>query len=411
MIDLSQLPEPSARRIAVRVKAAAERAIRAGHPWVYDESILKQSHPGTAGDLAVIYDRAKNRFLGIGLYDPLSPIRIRILQAKTASTIDRRWFSDRLQQAQARRQPLWARGTSGYRLAYGESDGLPALVIDRYAAALVIKLYSSAWLPHLKTLIPALQATVPFQTLVLRLSRALQSKPSPALTASGLHDGQRLLGADCRAAFVENGLRFQADICKGHKTGFFFDQRDNRQRVRELAAGARVLDVFSYVGAFTVYALAGGAKSATALDSSRAALQGIRRSAADNQLNPQRVETIAGDAFAALPQLAAQQRQFSFVIIDPPTFTSSRADLPRAAAAYQRLVRLALPLLSDGGILMMSSCSSRLTAPSFFALVDKAIAQAGRPREVIAQSTHGIDHPIGFPPAQYLKATFVRIHR
>ena len=157
MIDLGKLPEPSDKNIAVRVKPAAERAIRQGHPWVFEESIVKQSHLGNAGDLAVIYDRDKNRFLAVGLYDPFSPIRIKILQREQPERINFAWFVNALEVAQARRQPLIDKGITGYRLVYGESDRLPALVIDRYGDTLVMKLYTVAWLPQMKTLIAAMR--------------------------------------------------------------------------------------------------------------------------------------------------------------------------------------------------------------------------------------------------------------
>ena len=152
MIDLSKLPEPAEKNIAVRVKPAAERAIKQGHPWVFEEAITKQSHLGNTGDLAVIYDKAKNRFLAVGLYDPFSPIRIKILQQETPTRINFAWFVKKLEAAQARRQALVDTGTTGYRLVYGESDGFPALVIDRYGDTLVMKLYTIAWAPHLKSL-------------------------------------------------------------------------------------------------------------------------------------------------------------------------------------------------------------------------------------------------------------------
>ncbi|MCY4147573.1 MAG: hypothetical protein OXF90_14060, partial [Chloroflexi bacterium] len=138
--------------MSLRIKPAAERALRQGHPWVFEESILKQSHLGGTGDLAVIYDRDKNNFLAVGLYDPLSPIRVKVLQARQPRKINRQFFIDRLEAAQEKRNPLISQGTTGYRLAYGESDGFPALVLDRYGETLVLKLYTTAWIAHLREL-------------------------------------------------------------------------------------------------------------------------------------------------------------------------------------------------------------------------------------------------------------------
>jgi 23S rRNA (cytosine1962-C5)-methyltransferase len=269
MTPLDALPRASDRRIALQVTPAAERALRGGHPWVFDQAIVKQSHAGQPGDLAVIFD-GKRRFLAIGLYDPDSPIRVRVLQHRQPATIDRAWFAGRLQAAAAIRQPLVAQHTTGYRLVHGENDGLPGLIAGRYADTLVVKLYTAAWLPHLRDVVAGLHTVQPFERLVLRLSRNTAASAAPY----GLSDGQTLIGDDPGGPviFQENGLFFAADVVKGHKTGFFFDQRDNRAEVRARAAGRRVLDVFAYSGGFSVYAAAGGATEVTSLDISAPAL-------------------------------------------------------------------------------------------------------------------------------------------
>jgi len=413
MSDFARLPALSSKNIACRVKAAAERAIRQGHPWVYENAIVRQSQSGQAGDLAVIYDRAENQFLAIGLYDPFSPIRIRILQANSQAAINRGWFARKLAQAQALRQTLIESGTSGYRLVYGESDGLPALVIDRYDDALVIKLYSLVWIPHLPNLMAALKESIAFETLYLRLSRALQSSQASLLEDYHLHDGQVLMG-DLNPApvpFSENGLVFAADVRYGHKTGFFFDQRDNRQRVRQLAAGRRVLDVFCYVGGFTIYALAGGAKSVTAVDTSQAAIKALERHVSSNQLELERVETRVADAFVGMQALVSEGRKYELVIVDPPSFAKRQAEVAGALRAYRRLLRLALKLTASDGILVMSSCSSRIQPRQFFNLMVNTANQDGCRLEMIAQSSHALDHPIGFREAAYLKTLFARVKR
>ena len=413
MIDYSKLPTASEKNISVRVKGAAERAVRQGHPWVFEDAILRQSHLGNAGDLAVIYDREKNNFLAVGLYDPLSPIRIKVLQTLQPMRIDRAFFSEKLKTAQAKRGPLISEGTTGYRLVYGESDGFPALIIDRYGDTLVMKLYTSAWLPHLEALIGALEDAIVFDNLVLRLSRALQSDRLNVAKLYGLEDGQQLVGADADepVAFVENGLLFQADVRKGHKTGFFFDQRDNRQMVRELAKGRRVLDVFSYTGGFSVYALAGGARAITALDVSEPALETLKVNVENNGFNAGLIDEMAGDAFTSLTQLIQARRKFNMVIVDPPAFANSRASMRNAVMAYRRLVEMALRLLADDGLLVMASCSSRIKADMFFELVERSAAVAGFKLEVIDKTGHALDHPVGFPEAAYLKALFARVKK
>lgn len=407
MYQLPDLPLPSEKRIAIKVKPAAERAIKQGHPWVYEDAIQKQSHEGQSGDIAVIYDKKKDKFLAVGLYDPDSPIRIKILQTNTPAQIDHAWFSQKLQQAQSIRQPLFKSGTNGYRLVYGESDGLPALIIDRYADTLVMKIYSLAWLPHLHTLISAIQITIKFERLVLRLSRALQDNPF------GLQDGQIVIGEPIREpiAFIENDLTFHADVIHGHKTGFFFDQRDNRQRIHELTAGRTVLDIFSYVGAFTVYALAGGATSVTALDISQPAMAALQDNIQANKFDMNKVEMLVDDAFEGMNRLIQQGKKFDIVIVDPPSFAKSQAEVERAIASYTRLTKLALPLVDREGILVMASCSSRIKPDTFFNSILNTANQEGYTLDIIARTSHAIDHPIGFPEAEYLKAIFANLKK
>ena len=410
-MNLDQLPQRAEKNISVRVKGAAERAVRQGHPWVFEDSIVRQSHLGNGGDLAVIYDRADNNFLAVGLYDPLSPIRIKVLQSLQPMRINQGFFADKLRAAQAKRQPLISTETTGFRLVYGESDGFPALIIDRYGNTLVLKLYTTAWIPHLKTLIQALQETVIFDDLVLRLSRALQSDRLNVARLFGLRDGQRLIGdqASGQVEFVENGLLFQADVVKGHKTGFFFDQRDNRSKVRELAKGRRVLDVFSYSGGFAVYALAGGARSVTALDASEPALETLKLNVESNGFGLDKVDVMAADAFEGMRGLIASKRKFNLVIVDPPAFANSRASMRNAVLAYRRLAEMALRLLANDGVLMMASCSSRISADMFYQLVTRSASVAGYELAVLETTSHALDHPIGFAEAEYLKAVFVKL--
>lgn len=408
MFDFSQLPEVSKRNIAIHVKPAAERAIKSGHPWLFDNSIRKQSRTGNAGDIAVIFDK-KNQFLAVGIYDPDSLIRVKILHHSSSAKVNSDFFRDKLSQAFAIRESLNQGNTTGYRLVYGEGDSLPGLIIDRYADVLVIKLYSLAWLPHLQAIIDNLNALLPEKTLVLRLSRILQDAET-----FGLYDGMIIQGelAENKVTFEENGLIFQADVVDGHKTGFFFDQRDNRFRVRELSAGKSVLDVFSYNGGFSVNAAAGGAKNITSLDISAPALSSAIDNMRLNQNNPKIANcehhTLVADAFVGLKQLAREKRSFDMLIVDPPTFASSQQQVKGALQAYEDLIYLALDVLKPGGILVMASCSSRIPADEFFALVDLIAIRAGRRLKEIERTQHGIDHPITFPYGAYLKCLFAR---
>ncbi len=288
--SLAHLPDPNTRRIALHISPAAERALRQGHPWIFDQAITEQSHAGSPGDLAVLFDD-RRRFLAVGLYDPTSPIRVRILQSRQPAPINADWFKTRLETALRLRSPLIEtpaeRATTGYRLVHGENDGLPGLVIDRYTGTLVLKLYTPAWIPHLKEFCPALAQVCPAERLILRLSRSLVKQTE---FLSGLTDGQVLSGAPMAdpLVFQENGLFFEADPILGQKTGFFLDQRENRARVELLAKDRSILNVFAYTGGFSVYAARGGARQVVSVDISAPAMQTAIRNMALNRHIPQR---------------------------------------------------------------------------------------------------------------------------
>ena len=281
--------QPAATRLRLRVTAAAETAVRSSHPWVFSDSVLELNRAGQTGELAVIYDR-KDRFLAVGLFDPDSPIRVRILHAGKPQTIDRAWWQARLEQALARRRDLFDAQTTGCRLIHGESDGWPGLVLDRYDTTLVLKLYTAAWLPRLDDTLTLLKENVPGERIVLRLSRNIQAVAERR--APPRRDGEIIFSNPAETVpgapiiFLESGLRFEADVVRGQKTGFFLDQRENRREVETLARGRRVLNAFSFSGGFSVYAARGGAVAVTDLDISAHALAAAKRNFALNKNFP-----------------------------------------------------------------------------------------------------------------------------
>ena len=405
---LDQLPTANDKRIAIHVTPAAERHLRKGHPWLFADSIRKQSFNGRPGDLAVIFDKNR-KFLAIGLYDPFSPIRVRILQANKSATIDHAWFQAKLKTAVQQRLPLQQTNSNGYRLVHGENDGLSGLIIDRYDQTYVVKLYSLAWIPHLADLLAALTAVSKPKTVILRLNRAMQKSKE---YLHGLQDGQALIGKQPKAPvpFLENDIRFEADVVHGQKTGFFLDQRDNRAKVESLAMGKTVLNVFAYTGGFSVYAARGGATEVVSLDLSKPALQDAQRNFELNQDNPNvaqaKHELLAGDAFQLLKELKEAGRQFDIVILDPPSFAKKQDEVDGALAAYGRLTKLGLGVLKKGGILVAASCSSRVDADTFFKTVNLAALDVKRPLTEIERTSHALDHPINFPEGAYLKCLF-----
>ena len=409
--SLSNLPPPSPRRLRLRVAPPAERHLRDGHPWLYDTSISEQDGDGAPGDFAVVFDR-KNRFLSIGLYDPASPIRVRMLLSGKPAPIDTAWFRARFGEAATLRASLSAPDrprTDGYRMVNGESDGFPGLVVDRYGDTLVAKLYTPAWIPHLPVLLSALVEVQPAERLVLRFNRSMLREPEGL---HGLSDGQIVHGPPLAGpvVFSENGLRFEVDPVEGQKTGFFLDQRDNRSRVEELSRGREVLNVFSYTGGFSLYAARGGARSVTSVDLSAPAIAGVERNFALNMDVP-RVRAcphhpVVGDAFDVLSGFARSQRRFGLVVLDPPMFAQSKSQVEPALEAYRRLCRMGLAVLESGGTLVQASCSARVSAEAFFAAVEETAHEVGRPLRDIQCTAHAVDHPARFLESSYLKCLF-----
>lgn len=408
---ISRIPGVSLERIAIKISASAEHAITNGHPWLYANAIKHQNKEGKAGDLAVIFDKDR-KFLAIGLYDPVSPIRVRILAHSIPVPINEDFFYNRISTALKIRTRL-LENTTGYRLIHGGNDKLPGLVVDRYVDTLVIKLYTTSWLPHLEGILSALEAITGCQRIVLRLSRILTNFPELLYQ---LNDGDILLGPPISspAKFQENGLWFEIDPVKGHKTGFYLDQRENRVRVKNLAKGKKILNVFSYTGGFSIYAASGGAKDVTCLDISQQALDAAKRNFRLNSDDPliriSKHKIIKGDAFKVLAELQRNHKLYDMVIIDPPSFAKDQSQVQRAISAYKRLTYLGLNLLQRGGILVQSSCSSQVPAGEFFAAIHNVAKGSGCILKEIERSYHPIDHPIRFKESAYLKCLFASVH-
>jgi len=420
-------------RLRLRITAAAEAYVRGGHPWVFAESVRKQNRVGMAGELAVIYDR-KDNFLAVGLFDPDSPIRVRVLHAGKPETIDTAWWAARLDAAVQRRDGLFDERTTGYRLINGESDGWPGLVLDRYDATLVMKIYTAAWLLRLEEITALIRERLRPGRVVLKTSRNVQGAfetrgipPHPGPLPQGgegelssarpqlsdcemgsLKDGQVLIGDKLEACptFLESGLRFEADVLRGQKTGFFLDQRENRRIVETIAPGRTMLNAFSFSGGFSLYAARGGAESVADLDISSHALEAAKRNFELNQNEPAVArchhEFIQADAFAWLQK--NRERQFDLIVLDPPSLAKREAERARAIRAYARLTELGIRHLSLGGILLACSCSAHVSADEFFQAVKQAAATSGRRFTALQTTGHASDHPATFREAQYLKA-------
>jgi 23S rRNA (cytosine1962-C5)-methyltransferase len=409
----SSRPAP---RLKLTLTATAESIVRGGHPWVYSDSIRSQNREAGAGELAVLYDR-NDRFLAVGLYDPGSPLRVRVLHAGKPAAINDAWWRARLDSALARRAGVGDTHTNGLRLINGESDGWPGLVLDRYDSTLVLKLYTSAWLCHLDSIRLWIVDALKPERLVLRLSRNIREEaarcPGTGSGAPpGLADGKTLWGVPPAGAvtFLESGIRFESDVLRGQKTGFFLDQRENRRRVERFAAGAELLNAFSFSGGFSLYAARGGAKSVVDLDVSVHALAAADRNfglnRADRQVSSCQHSTLQADAFDWMDQ--ARATQFDVVVVDPPSLARRESERGGAVEAYGRLAGNAIRLLRRGGVLVASSCSAHVSMEEFFSVVRRAARHSLRRFEELEVTGHATDHPATFPEARYLKCIYLR---
>jgi 23S rRNA (cytosine1962-C5)-methyltransferase len=400
-LDLSHLP-------VLRLKRNEDRRLQAGHLWVFSNEVDTQQTPLNKlkpGELVRVLAH-NDRALGLAYANPASLITARLLDTWTIP--DARWFEARLRAALALRERLYSEPY--YRAVYGEADGLPGLVIDRYGERCVAQIGTAGMelmKPHIRA---AAERVFGCETLIFKndgSARELEGLPAYVEVAKGrLEDG----GAGHTATVVEGGLRFRVPLAEGQKTGWFFDQSANRLALgKYVRAGARVLDVFSYVGAWGVRAAKGGAAEVVCVDSSASALELAAQNARQNSLS---IATRKGDAFDVLEALGEERARFDIVIVDPPAFAKRKKDLPKALAAYKRLNQLALRLLADDGILVSCSCSYHVSAEDLQDAIAKAVRGAGKHLQVLELGGQAPDHPVhpAIPETRYLKAYFCRVN-
>lgn len=382
--------------------------MRGGHPWLFADSIREQNRPGELGELAVIFDR-KDEFLAVGLFDPNSPICVRILHAGKPRNLDSAWWGTQLEQSLERRRALFDDRTTGWRWINGESDGWPGLVLDRYDTSLVLKLYTAVWLPRLGEIVALISEQLPNERVVLRLSRNIQKLAEAQFKKV---DGEILRGSPVKGpvVFLENGIRFEADILRGQKTGFFLDQRENRRHIETLASSRDVLNAFSFSGGFSLYAARGGARSVIDLDISAHALESATRNFRINQSIAAIARcvhnTIQADTFEWLAAPAKQK--FDLVILDPPSLAKREPERAGAIRAYEKLAALGIAALNPGGILLAASCSAHVSADEFFEAVRAAVRKSSRSFSEVQTTRHAPDHPAKFKEAEYLKAIYLK---
>ncbi|WP_242094765.1 class I SAM-dependent rRNA methyltransferase [Aestuariivivens sediminicola] len=393
------------KRIAVKLNSKGEQFVLKGHPWIFSNSITKMNDDAITGDLAVIFSKNKNKVIGLGLYDANSPIRIKMLHSGTDRVvINEAFFERKINEAYNIRLPLLATNTNSYRLLFGENDGFPGLIADVYGQVLVIKLYSEIWWPYLEIILPILLQYTKTQCIVLRLSRQLNQ-----LSNHGLADGEVIFGSMDNeiVEFLEHGVRFSANVIRGHKTGYFLDHRANRKQVGQWSRGKSVLDVFSYAGGFSVHALAQGAKEVTSLDLSEQALDMAVNNGKLNAYNGTH-NTIVGDAFEEMDKLIKRNVTFDVVVIDPPSFAKRHSEIELAKRKYAQLAALGEKLTAGNGLLVLASCSSRVSDQTFFDINNHVLTLTKRAFDRILKTGHDIDHPVRFLEGAYLKCGYYR---
>ena len=394
------MTDPS--RPVVKLVRGHSKRVRGGHPWVFSNEIEMDAAAKALprGTLVTLTDAGGER-LGAAMFNPHSLIAARFLSRDPTVAIDRDFLAARLRHALALRTLLYPRPF--YRLVHAEADGLPGLVIDRYGDTLAVQANAAGMELLLPALIEALELVVQPATIILK-------NGSSARTLEGIELYDRIVKGTLAGPveLEENGSQFLADLAEGQKTGWFFDQRDNRAQVAALSAGRSVIDLYSYAGGFAVQAMKAGALRAVAVDRSEGALDLATRSAA---LNAVAIETVKAEAFGEMERLGAAGARFGMVVADPPAFVKSKKELEAGAKGYRKMVRLAAPLVEPGGFLFAASCSHHIDAARFAEEVSHGLMNANRTGRILRASGAAPDHPTHpfLPESAYLKALLLQL--
>ena len=380
----------------IKLKPKEGRRARAGAPWIFSNEVqmdasAKALSPGSV--VNVEFDDGQP--LGTGYFNSKSLIAVRLLEPKTDTTIGTGFFVRRIERALKLREALYP--GPFYRLLHAEGDGVPGLTLDRFGDTVTVQTNTAGMEALIEPLLTALEKTFAPKTVILR-------NDAPARALEGLDEYVRAAKGEAgRIAVEENGVRYFADLASGQKTGWYYDQRDNRAFMAGLARGKSVLDAYSYTGGFGLAAAKAGAKETICLDSSAPALALADESAAANGVS---IKAVKADVFEELERLAAAKETFDIVIADPPPFVRARKDLEPGAKAYRKLARLAASVTAPGGFLLLASCSHNIPMERFAAECAAGLSRAERRGALIRQAGAGADHPVHpmLPETAYLKA-------
>jgi 23S rRNA (cytosine1962-C5)-methyltransferase len=383
------------------LKPGREKSLLRHHPWIFSGAIARLEGNPASGETVKML-AADGRFLASAAYSPISQIRARVWTFDPAEEVDEAFFRSRIQAAIASRD-IWHSScdSDSFRMIYAESDNLPGLIVDRYGDHLILQSLT-AGAEYWKTMITGLLLELTGLKSIYERSdadvRTLEGLEARVGPLHGAFDHQTI-------TILENNLKFIVNPLTGHKTGFYLDQRLNRQLVRSLAEGRDVLDCFCYSGGFTVNALSGGAKSVLSVDASADALQLCRQNIALNLLPADRHTMLEGDVFQLLRRFRDEDRSFDMIILDPPKFAPTAAQAEKAARGYKDINLLAFKLLRPGGILVTFSCSGGIDAGLFQKIIAAAALDAGVESQIVMYLSQAPDHPVGlyFPEGAYLK--------
>ncbi|HOD38402.1 MAG TPA: class I SAM-dependent methyltransferase [Candidatus Marinimicrobia bacterium] len=387
--------------VKVLIKKDREKSLLRHHPWLFSGAIERIEGEPQLGETVEL--RAHDgRFLGFGAWSPKSQIAVRIWSFNPDDEINADFLRRQLSWAIKRRESLFEPGkTDAVRLVNAESDGLPGLIVDRYNDYLVVQFLSAGAEFWRETIVTVLAEIVPVTGIYERSDVEVREK-------EGLELRRGLLQGNEPPELIEiceNSRRFLVDVRNGHKTGFYLDQRDNRQKITEFSAEREVLNCFAYTGGFAVAALSAGAIKVTNIETSADALELLNRNIALNGFAPARVENLTDDVFQVLRKFRDQGRSFDLIILDPPKFAESKSQIERASRGYKDINLLAFKLLRPGGILFTFSCSGQITPELFQKIVADSALDAGKSAQILVWLNQSADHPtaLNFPEGHYLK--------
>jgi 23S rRNA (cytosine1962-C5)-methyltransferase len=394
------------------LKKSKEYPIKAGHPWIFSnaiengDSFRKNSDSSPKGSSPFIVEvySIHDEFLGLGIYNELTSIRIRMLTNSSKANIDVKFFIDRFRKINERKLKMIPKNTTGYRISNGDADYLPGLILDKYDDAIVFQIHTKGMENLRKFILEAIENVFDPKIILERSdisSRKMEGLNDLPVT---IHKGE----INAPVKFEENGFTFFADILHGQKTGFFLDQRDARAKTETLSLNKKVLNLFSYTCGFGVYALRGGAKSIENIDSSQSALELGEENFKLNFDNYKNVEFIKADVLDYVNDCISENKKYDLIICDPPGFAKSKFDVDNAVKAYTELNKRCMSLLNAKGIILSSSCSGMIKVDEFKNILKYAAGLANKDLQIISYITQPYDHTekISFPEGQYLK-TFI----